>query len=202
MPWSCLKKKTFQTIYIYHHKVCFCKRCVALFVSKIGLDSSICSLYMYDKRGVYEDMSQAVSYMCTCIQIKLMFCFFNVMIFLGINCFAWIYLFMLFLIIILWNYYLLEAVKFIGECIHRIKRVCLPQNTVDYLIFDGALKSTVIFFEKFWLKKFLISSCNLLDKFLIWNFNFLVDFILHKLLIKHWCYFFRRVFDNQYLSYN
>lgn len=147
-------------------------------------------------------MSQAVSYMCTCIQIKLMFCFFNIMIFLGINCYAWIYLFMLFLIIILWNYYLFEAVKFIGECIHRIKRVCLPQNTVDYLIFDGALKSTVIFFEKFWLKKFLISSCNLLDKFLIWNFNFLVDFILHKLLIKHWCYFFRRVFDNQYLSYN
>lgn len=173
------KKKPFQTIYIYHHKVCFCKRCVALFVLKIGLDSFICSLYMYDKRGVYEDMSQAVSYMCTCIQIKLMFCFFNIMIFLGINCYAWIYLFMLFLIIVLWNYYLFEAVKFIGECIHRIKRVCLPQNTVDYLIFDGALKSTVIFFEKFWLKKILISSCDLLDKFLIWNFNFLVDFILH-----------------------
>lgn len=140
MPWSCLKKKTFQTIYIYHHKVCFCKRCVALFVLKIGLDSFICSLYMYDKRGVYEDMSQAVSYMCTCIQIKLMFCFFNIMIFLGINCYAWIYLFMLFLIIILWNYYLFEAVKFIGECIHRIKGVCLPQNTVDYLIFDSALR--------------------------------------------------------------
>lgn len=150
------------------------KMCCIIFVSKIGLDSFICSLYMYDKRGVYEDMSQAVSYMCTCIQIKLMFCFFNIMIFLGINCYTWIYLFMLFLIIILWNYYLFEAVKFIGECIHRIKRVCLPQNTVDYLIFDGALKSTVIFF-----KKFLISSCNLLDKFLIWNFNFLVDFILH-----------------------
>lgn len=171
------KKKHFR-LYIYIIiKFVFAKD---VFVSKIGLDSFICSLYMYDKRGVYEDMSQAVSYMCTCIQIKLMFCFFNIMIFLGINCYnTWIYLFMLFLIIILWNYYLLEAVKFIGECIHRIKRVCLPQNTVDYLIFDGALKSTVIFFEKFWLKKILISSCNLLDKFLIWNFNFLVDFILH-----------------------
>lgn len=176
MPWSCFKKKHFR-LYIYIIiKFVFAKD---VFVSKIGLDSFICSLYMYDKRGVYEDMSQAVSYMCTCIQIKLIFCFFNIMIFLGINCYAWIYLFMLFLIIILWNYYLFEAVKFIGECIHRIKRVCLPQNTVDYLIFDGALKSTVIFFEKFWLKKFLISSCNLLDKFLIWNFNFLVDFILH-----------------------
>lgn len=174
------KKKTFQTIYIYHHKVCFCKRCVALYLfQKLAWIVSFCSFYMYDKRGVYEDMSQAVSYMCTCIQIKLMFCFFNIMIFLGINCYAWIYLFMLFLIIVLWNYYLFEAVKFIGECIHRIKRVCLPQNTVDYLIFDGALKSTVIFFEKFWLKKILISSCNVLDKFWIWNFNFLVDFILH-----------------------
>lgn len=152
------KKKHFR-LYIYIIiKFVFAKD---VFVSKIGLDSFICSLYMYDKRGVYEDMSQAVSYMCTCIQIKLMFCFFNIMIFLGINCYnTWIYLFMLFLIIILWNYYLFEAVKFIGECIHRIKRVCLPQNTVDYLIFDGALKSTVIFFEKFWLKKFLISSCN------------------------------------------
>lgn len=177
MPWSYMFKKKHFRLYIYIIiKFVFAKD---VFVSKIGLDSFICSLYMYDKRGVYEDMSQAVSYMCTCIQIKLMFCFFNIMIFLGINCYAWIYLFMLFLIIILWNYYLFEAVKFIGECIHRIKRVCLPQNTVDYLIFDGALKSTVIFFEKFWLKKFLISSCNLLDKFLIWNFNFLVDFILH-----------------------
>lgn len=159
MPWSYMFKKKHFRLYIYIIiKFVFAKD---VFVSKIGLDSFICSLYMYDKRGVYEDMSQAVSYMCTCIQIKLMFCFFNIMIFLGINCYnTWIYLFMLFLIIILWNYYLFEAVKFIGECIHRIKRVCLPQNTVDYLIFDGALKSTVIFFEKFWLKKFLISSCN------------------------------------------
>lgn len=178
MPWSYMFKKKHFRLYIYIIiKFVFAKD---VFVSKIGLDSFICSLYMYDKRGVYEDMSQAVSYMCTCIQIKLMFCFFNIMIFLGINCYnTWIYLFMLFLIIILWNYYLFEAVKFIGECIHRIKRVCLPQNTVDYLIFDGALKSTVIFFEKFWLKKILISSCNVLDKFWIWNFNFLVDFILH-----------------------
>lgn len=159
MPWSYMFKKKHFRLYIYIIiKFVFAKD---VFVSKIGLDSFICSLYMYDKRRVYEDMSQAVSYMCTCIQIKLMFCFFNIMIFLGINCYnTWIYLFMLFLIIILWNYYLFEAVKFIGECIHRIKRVCLPQNTVDYLIFDGALKSTVIFFEKFWLKKFLISSCN------------------------------------------
>lgn len=178
MPWSYMFKKKHFRLYIYIIiKFLFAKD---VFVSKIGLDSFICSLYMYDKRGVYEDMSQAVSYMCTCIQIKLMFCFFNIMIFLGINCYnTWIYLFMLFLIIILWNYYLFEAVKFIGECIHRIKRVCLSQNTVDYLIFDGALKSTIIFFEKFWLKKILISSCDLLDKFLIWNFNFLVDFILH-----------------------
>lgn len=147
MPWSYMFKKKHFRLYIYIIiKFVFAKD---VFVSKIGLDSFICSLYMYDKRGVYEDMSQAVSYMCTCIQIKLMFCFFNIMIFLGINCYnTWIYLFMLFLIIILWNYYLFEAVKFIGECIHRIKRVCLPQNTVDYLIFDGALKSTVIFFEK------------------------------------------------------
>lgn len=125
-------KKNFR-LYIYIIiKFVFAKD-IALFVSKIGLDSFISfyfqNLYIIkEEYKIYENVSQAVSYMCTCIQIKLMFCFFNIMIFLGINCYAWIYLFMLFLIIILWNYYLFEAVKFIGECIHRIKRVCLPQN--------------------------------------------------------------------------
>lgn len=70
MPWSYMFKKKHFRLYIYIIiKFVFAKD---VFVSKIGLDSFICSLYMYDKRGVYEDMSQAVSYMCTCIQIKLM----------------------------------------------------------------------------------------------------------------------------------
>lgn len=178
MPWSCLKKKHFR-LYIYIIiKFVFAKDVLPYLFQKLAWIVSFV-LYTCMIKEEFMKICHRQCLICVLAYKLNWWVFFNIMIFLGINCYAWIYLFMLFLIIILWNYYLFEAVKFIGECIHRIKRVCLPQNTVDYLIFDGALKSTVIFFEKFWLKKFLISSCNLLDKFLIWNFNFLVDFILH-----------------------
>lgn len=125
-----LKKKHFR-LYIYIIiKFVFAKD-VALFVSKIGLDSFI-SFYFQNLYIIKEEFMKICHRQCLiCVlAYKLNWCFFfNIMIFLGINCYAWIYLFMLFLIIILWNYsYLFEEVKFIGECIHRIKRVCLPQN--------------------------------------------------------------------------